>query len=497
MRIPDWITREAPLYGVAAAGTAATALALGWPASDGLRWTMAAVPLVAAGLAGWRQRAALRGIDDELRHAAEARRLGALALPPRHPLTRSLAAVSDWLGGTLAVFAGHAERAFDTSARLTSSAAEIAQLAERQAAVVEQAAGAGSALAAAIGEIARLGDDTHRHVAQVHQLADDGNRQVEGITEQMQRMAGAVGHSASHIDQLAAHADKIGGIITVIRDIADQTNLLALNAAIEAARAGENGRGFAVVADEVRKLAERTTQATTEIQRTIAAMQSQTGVAVESMRQESELVENGVALAGQAREALQAIRHRSQSAADSVQSIASAAEQQRQASAGLDQHLQDISGMAARFASSADAARGASCQLLDQLYRGKLDAEANGLVEPVSLGRLHQLVDHLRANVILAVNSAGGAAIAPFVQAVERHDREIDALLPALPLPPPARQALSAALQAYRQARDPVLALAAAGRIDEAVLAVASQVRPAFRRLGEQLGECEATLAPS
>lgn len=148
-----------------------------------------------------------------------------------------------------------------------------------------------------------------KHLDDVSGQSSQTTRLVENVVSGIETLNDEVVHAASVIRQLEKDSENIGTVLVLIRDIAEQTNLLALNAAIEAARAGEHGRGFAVVADEVRILAQKTQQATKEIQSIIEELQQQARTAVKVMHNSRDRVETTQHNASEATDMLVKISH--------------------------------------------------------------------------------------------------------------------------------------------------------------------------------------------
>jgi methyl-accepting chemotaxis protein len=119
---------------------------------------------------------------------------------------------------------------------------------------------------------------------ELHASVSEISRQVTQSAEFASTAVVEAERTNATIQGLADTAQKIGEVVSLIQNIASQTNLLALNATIEAARAGEAGRGFAVVASEVKALSNQTAKATEDISTQIAAIQAETGHAVDAIK---------------------------------------------------------------------------------------------------------------------------------------------------------------------------------------------------------------------
>ncbi|WP_442963333.1 methyl-accepting chemotaxis protein [Pseudomonas sp.] len=154
---------------------------------------------------------------------------------------------------------------------------------ERQRGDTDQVATAMQQMSLSAHEIARDTVSASLATDSILRTIEDGTELIERTTAIVARQGEELAATNQQVDSLSLKSERIGVVLSLIRDIAEQTNLLALNAAIEAARAGEQGRGFAVVADEVRSLALRTQDSIQEIRSIIEALQGDTQSVVQSM----------------------------------------------------------------------------------------------------------------------------------------------------------------------------------------------------------------------
>jgi len=183
-------------------------------------------------------------------------------------------------------------------------------------------------------------------------LAREGGQINTDTLAQMVSIKEAFDNSATAVGTLSEQSNKIGDIVNVIKSIADQTNLLALNAAIEAARAGEQGRGFSVVADEVRQLANRTTEATREVELAIETMSNETNNAVNLMENGKDQVDQGVSIMNGSVSSSKAIIDSVDDVVAKIQAIAATAEEQSMTTAEIAQNTESVSAVSQQIDSS-------------------------------------------------------------------------------------------------------------------------------------------------
>ena len=234
----------------------------------------------------------------------------------------------------------------DSARSLVTASGQIHVASQCQSDAASSMAAAVEQMTVGIESIARNAGEADALAHRSGELSRQGGEIVAAVVEEISQIAVSVSDSARTVAELGERSGQISAIVGVIGDIAAQTNLLALNAAIEAARAGDQGRGFAVVADEVRKLAERTANSTKEIAQMVAAIQQGTEGAVQGMEQGVTKVNEGVARAQRAGDAMGGIREAANQVLSTVAEISNALREQSAASAEIAQQVTTIARMA-------------------------------------------------------------------------------------------------------------------------------------------------------
>ncbi len=261
----------------------------------------------------------------------------------------------------------------DAAAKQTEAASQhlvrASETQTKQAAAASESIGqVATAIEEVSGNAERCSDVAHHSVDVAHKGGEAVRRTIEG----MNTIREAIQDTSKRIKRLGESSQEIGNIVALIEEIAEQTNILALNASIEASRAGEAGRGFAVVADEVQKLAERSSNATKQIEVLVSTIQSDTNEAVVAMERSTTDVVGGSLLAENAGAALVEIEQVSHQIATLVRNISTSAKGQTTAAANITKNMQvlrEITSKAMASTASTSSAIRKLSQLASQLRK--------------------------------------------------------------------------------------------------------------------------------
>jgi methyl-accepting chemotaxis protein len=236
-----------------------------------------------------------------------------------------------------------AEESRQAGMEVNSAAAELSASSDELAATTLQQS-------AAVTEVSATTEQLAQASAAIAETVNEVARQAGETRENLEQAEADIHESSDRTTTLASRVNDIGGLLTLINDIADQTNLLALNAAIEAARAGEGGRGFAVVADEVRRLAERSKASGADIATIVGAVQGETNATVMAMEKGAKQMQRGLALLEHVTDAADQVRLTTQQQRSATAQVVETMGQLTDASRQVTATTQDIAAAAASLA---------------------------------------------------------------------------------------------------------------------------------------------------
>ena len=236
--------------------------------------------------------------------------------------------------------------ATDQVAKATQDAQAISnrlyEASQRQNKEIQQASSSVLQMAQSISEVSNSAVQSARVAQQSLAAAEKGGQAVQNQISGMNEIRTQIQDTSKRIKRLGESSLEIGEIVELISDITEQTNVLALNAAIQAASAGEAGRGFTVVAEEVQRLAERSGEATKQIEAIVKTIQADTQDAVAAMEKSTVGVVEGTKLSDAAGQALEEIRKVSRELAELIGSISAQTQKQSASVSDVTRGMQGI-----------------------------------------------------------------------------------------------------------------------------------------------------------
>jgi twitching motility protein PilJ len=226
--------------------------------------------------------------------------------------------------------------------RTQATTTELAKASEQQANEISLASASITSISESMSEVSKNASDSADVARNSVNIAHNGGETVRKTIAGMESIREQIQETSKRIKRLGESSQEIGDIVNLINEISDQTNILALNAAIQASMAGEAGRGFAVVADEVQRLAERTGDATKQIEALVKTIQADTNEAISSMEQSTANVVEGANLAEDAGGALDKIETVSTNLAQRILQISNATQKHAKDSVEITQNMDEI-----------------------------------------------------------------------------------------------------------------------------------------------------------
>ena len=266
------------------------------------------------------------------------------------------------------------EQVTKATADTQSISNRLYEASQRQSKEIQRASASVLQMAQSIDEVSQSAAQSAKVAQKSLAAAEKGAVAVQNQISGMNDIRGQIQETSKRIKRLGESSLEIGEIVELISDITEQTNVLALNAAIQAASAGEAGRGFTVVAEEVQRLAERSAEATKQIDAIVKTIQADTQDAVAAMDKSTQGVVDGAKLSDSAGQALQEIERVSRELAELIQNISTQTQKQSSSVTDVTRGMQGI------------------LQITEETTEGTRQAN-------VSIGELAKLADDLRASV--------------------------------------------------------------------------------------------------